>query len=147
MVAALYLEAGIRGVERGIVSKGRDPISGEEYRPDLELVRLAISRRVYTRSHMDYVVEGIKRLYEEREKITGLEWVYEPPALRFFKADSNQPGNGISECVCELPGKLQAAPADFMNLPSRSANDAAGITPLPYAIRGCSFDGVKPQFR
>ena len=85
LVAALYLEAGIRGVERGIVSKGRDPISGEEYRPDLELVRLAISRRVYTRSHMDYVVEGIKRLYEEREKITGLEWVYEPPALRFFQ--------------------------------------------------------------
>ena len=85
LVAALYLEAGIRGVERGIVSKGRDPISGEEYRPDLELVRLAISRRVYTRSHMDYVVEGIKRLYEERKKITGLEWVYEPPVLRFFQ--------------------------------------------------------------
>jgi len=85
LVAALFLEAGIRGVERGIVSKGRNPVTGEEYHPDLELVRLAISRRVYTRSHMDYVIEGIKRLYDKREKITGLEWVYEPPALRFFQ--------------------------------------------------------------
>jgi tyrosine phenol-lyase len=85
LVAALYLEAGIRGVERGIVSKGRDPITGEEYRPDLELVRLAISRRVYTRSHMDYVIEGINRLFEKREKISGLKWVHEPPMLRFFQ--------------------------------------------------------------
>jgi tyrosine phenol-lyase len=85
LVAALYLETGIRGVERGIVSKGRDPKTNEEYRPDLELVRLAISRRVYTQSHMDYVIEGINRLYEKREKITGLKWVYEPPALRFFQ--------------------------------------------------------------
>jgi tyrosine phenol-lyase len=84
LVAALFVEAGIRGVERGIVSKGRDPVTGEEYHPDLELVRLAISRRVFTRSHMDYVIEGVKHLYENREKITGLKWVYEPPVLRFF---------------------------------------------------------------
>ncbi|MBW2367375.1 MAG: tyrosine phenol-lyase, partial [Deltaproteobacteria bacterium] len=85
LVAALYLETGIRGVERGIVSKGRNPETNEEYRPDLELVRLAISRRVYTKSHMDYAIEGINRLYEKREKISGLKWVYEPPVLRFFQ--------------------------------------------------------------
>ena len=85
LVAALFRETGIRGVERGIVSKGRDPVTGEEYHPDLELVRLAISRRVYTASHMDYVIEGINRLYGKREGISGLKWVYEPPSLRFFQ--------------------------------------------------------------
>jgi tyrosine phenol-lyase len=82
--AAIYIETGVRTMERGNVSKGRDP-SGNNYKPALELVRLTIPRRVYTDSHFDFVVEGIKRLYEKRDKISGLKFVYEPHALRFFQ--------------------------------------------------------------
>ncbi len=72
-------------MERGNVSKGRNPETGENYRPDLELVRLTIPRRVYSNSHFDYVVEGISRLWADREKISGLKFIYEPKVLRFFQ--------------------------------------------------------------
>ncbi len=85
LAAAIYMETGVRTMERGNVSKGRDPHTGKNYRPALELVRCTIPRRVYTGSHMDFVVDGIKRLYDKREKITGLEFVYEPKVLRFFQ--------------------------------------------------------------
>ena len=65
-------------MERGNVSKGRDPETGENYRPALELVRLTIPRRVYTNDHMLAVAEGIIRLYERRDANTGLKFVYEP---------------------------------------------------------------------
>ena len=86
LAAALYIETGVRAMERGNVSKGRDPKTGQNYRPKLELVRLTIPRRVYTNSQMDFVVEGIVRLWEKRQRLTGLEFVYEPKVLRFFQS-------------------------------------------------------------
>ncbi|MFC1745300.1 tryptophanase [Candidatus Riflebacteria bacterium] len=85
LASALYLETGVRAMERGNVSKGRNPDTGENYRPALELVRLTIPRRVYTNSHIEFVFEGVKRLYEKRDKIAGLKFVYEPKVLRFFQ--------------------------------------------------------------
>jgi tyrosine phenol-lyase len=85
LAAAIYIETGVRTMERGNVSKGRDPKTGKNYRPALELVRCTIPRRVYSNSHMDYVVEGIKKVYEKREQISGLKFIYEPSVLRFFQ--------------------------------------------------------------
>ncbi len=86
LTAQLYLDSGIRGMERGIVSAGRDPKTGDHYYPALELTRLAIPRRVYTQAHMDVVAEAIKEVYDAREKTKGLKMVYEPKQLRFFQA-------------------------------------------------------------
>ncbi len=86
LTAALYLESGVRGMERGIVSAGRDPKTGEHHYPKLELVRLAIPRRVYTQAHMDVVAESVVEVYEHRDQVRGLQFTYEPPELRFFQA-------------------------------------------------------------
>ncbi|MBD3335558.1 MAG: tryptophanase [Candidatus Eisenbacteria bacterium] len=85
LAAEIYVETGVRAMERGNVSKGRDPETGENYRPALELVRLTIPRRVYTNDHMRAVAEGIKRVYDRRNAIKGLKFVYEPAKLRFFQ--------------------------------------------------------------
>jgi tyrosine phenol-lyase len=85
LAAALYLDSGVRSMERGIVSAGRNA-KGEENKPKLELVRLTIPRRVYTQSHMDVVAESVAAVYEERSKVKGLRMVYEPKYLRFFQA-------------------------------------------------------------
>lgn len=68
-----------------ITKIARMPQTGENYRPVLELVRCTIPRRVYTNSHIDYVVEGISRLYGMREQFSGPQFVYEPKVLRFFQ--------------------------------------------------------------
>lgn len=86
LTAQLYLDSGVRGMERGIVSAGRDPETGEHRYPALELMRLAIPRRVYTQAHMDVVAEGVKTVYDNREATRGLKMVYEPKYLRFFQA-------------------------------------------------------------
>ena len=86
LTAALYLDSGVRGMERGIVSAGRDAKTGDHHYPKLELVRLAIPRRVYTQAHMDVVAECVVGVYENREKLRGLEFTYEPAELRFFQA-------------------------------------------------------------
>ena len=86
LTATLYVDSGVRGMERGVVSAGRDPVTGDHHYPKLELVRLAIPRRVYTQSHMDVVAESVSAVYEHREEIRGLRFVYEPPQLRFFQA-------------------------------------------------------------
>lgn len=86
LAAQIYLEGGVRSMERGNVSAGRDPATGKNRRPKLELVRLTIPRRVYTESHMRYTAECIIRVFERREKIPGLRFVYEPAVLRFFQA-------------------------------------------------------------
>jgi tyrosine phenol-lyase len=85
LAAELYVETGVRAMERGNVSKGRDPSTGKNYRPSLELVRLTIPRRVYTNDHMRLVAEGIIRLYQRRHELRGLRFVYEPEKLRFFQ--------------------------------------------------------------
>ncbi|HUU08884.1 MAG TPA: tyrosine phenol-lyase [Dehalococcoidales bacterium] len=86
LAAELYLDSGIRSMERGIVSAGRDPETGDHRYPALELTRLAIPRRVYTQAHMDVVAESVKAVYDNREKTKGLKMVYEPKYLRFFQA-------------------------------------------------------------
>ncbi len=86
LAAALFIEAGVRTMERGNVSAGRSPVTGENRRPKLELVRLTIPRRVYTQAHMDVVAEAVRDVYERRDKIRGLKMVYEPEYLRFFQA-------------------------------------------------------------
>jgi tyrosine phenol-lyase len=86
LAAELYLDSGIRSMERGIVSAGRDPKSGDHHRPKLELTRLTIPRRVYTQAHMDVVAESVLAAWQARAQTRGLKLVYEPRYLRFFQA-------------------------------------------------------------
>jgi tyrosine phenol-lyase len=86
LAAELYLDSGIRSMERGIVSAGRNAQTGAHNRPKLELTRLTIPRRVYTQAHMDVVAESVKAVYDQREKTRGLKMVFEPKYLRFFQA-------------------------------------------------------------
>jgi len=86
LAVELYLEAGIRGVEIGTVMFGADPNTGDERPARLDLVRLAIPRRVYTQSHMDYVLEGINLVWERRSEIRGMRIVQAPHYLRHFTA-------------------------------------------------------------
>ncbi len=86
LAAEIFLEAGIRSMERGIVSAGRSKETGENIRVGLELVRLTIPRRVYTQAHMDVTAETIMEVWDRRDSITGLEMVHEPQYLRFFQA-------------------------------------------------------------
>jgi tryptophanase len=87
LACALYRHGGIRSVEIGSVMFGRvDPDTGEAARPPLELLRLAIPRRVYTQSHIDYVVETTIEVFQQRKRIRGLRIVAEPAALRHFTA-------------------------------------------------------------
>lgn len=85
LAGEVYLENGIRCMERGNVSKGRKP-DGTNHRPHLELVRLTIPRRVYTQSHLDVVSESVARICRRADKIRGLKFTYEPKDLRFFQA-------------------------------------------------------------
>lgn len=86
LAAQLYLDSGVRTMERGIVSAGRDAATGENHRPKLELTRVTIPRRVYTQAHLDVVAESIKSCFDAREDVRGLRMVYEPKYLRFFQA-------------------------------------------------------------
>jgi len=86
LAAELYLDSGVRSMERGVVSAGRDPETGDHRYPALELVRLTIPRRVYTQAHMDVTAEAVKAVYDAREQTEGLNMVYEPKYLRFFQA-------------------------------------------------------------
>jgi tyrosine phenol-lyase len=86
LTAAIYIDSGVRGMERGVVSAGRDAKTGDHHYPKLELVRLTIPRRVYTQAHMDVVIESVVEVYEHREKVGGLRFTYEPEELRFFQA-------------------------------------------------------------
>ncbi|MCX7798281.1 MAG: tyrosine phenol-lyase [Melioribacter sp.] len=86
LAAEIYIDSGVRGMERGIVSAGRDPKTGLNRYPELELVRLTFPRRVYTQSHIDVTVESIAQVYQDRKKIKGLKMIYEPKYLRFFQA-------------------------------------------------------------
>ncbi len=87
LTAALYREYGIRGVEIGTVMFGKkDPSSGQIIHPELEMVRLAIPRRVYTNMQITYVAESIIELFKQRDTVTGLKMTYEAPVLRHFTA-------------------------------------------------------------
>jgi tyrosine phenol-lyase len=84
LAAQLFISSGVRSMERGIISAGRDVNTGKNHAPKLETVRLTIPRRVYTYAHMDYVADAVIELYKNKEKIPALKWVYEPKQLRFF---------------------------------------------------------------
>lgn len=99
LAAALFLISGIRGMERGSISNQRDEYGNETY-ADMELLRLAVPRRVFTLSQIKYVEDRMTWLYENRELIGGLRFVYEPPVLRFFM--------GGLEPVNDWPQKLIA---------------------------------------
>src|ERR1041385_3962210 len=84
LTAEIYLDSGTRSMERGTVSAGRDPETGENRHPSLELVRLTVPRRVYTGRHLGAVAESVKGVYERREETAGLALIEEPKYLRFF---------------------------------------------------------------
>jgi len=88
LVAELYVEGGIRGVEVGTVMFGRrDHETGEETAAAMELVRLAMPRRVYTQSHVDFMVEAIVEVHRRRDEIGGFRFAYQAPVLRHFTAE------------------------------------------------------------
>jgi tyrosine phenol-lyase len=86
LAAEIYIDSGVRTMERGVISAGRDSKTGKNHYPKLELVRLTLPRRVYTQAHMDVIAESIENVYKSRNKIKGLKMVYEPKYLRFFQA-------------------------------------------------------------
>jgi tyrosine phenol-lyase len=86
LAAEIYIDSGVRSMERGIVSAGRDKNTGKHNYPKLELVRLTMPRRVYTQAHMDVIAESIECVHDRRKKVKGLKMVYEPKYLRFFQA-------------------------------------------------------------
>lgn len=117
LAAQIFIETGVRAMERGNVSKGRNPETNENYCPELELVRLTIPRRVYTRDHIRAVADGIIKLYEKRHSVRGLRFTYEPEKLRFFqgrfeeikidhnglyKVTRNSTENGVAKLTAEL---------------------------------------------
>jgi len=87
LVVELYREGGIRGVELGsVMFSYEDPDTGEMVYPDLELVRLAIPRRTYTQSHLDYIVETVKKIVDRADEIKGYRFTYAPQFLKHFTA-------------------------------------------------------------
>ncbi|MGD0517098.1 MAG: tryptophanase, partial [Thermoguttaceae bacterium] len=86
LAAELYVNSGVRAMERGIVSAGRDKATGKHRYPKLELVRLTIPRRVYTQAHMDVTAEAVLDVFDQRQHAKGLKITYEPKYLRFFQA-------------------------------------------------------------
>ena len=105
LTCAFYLCGGIRGMERGTLSEERNP-DGSERIASMELVRLALPRRVFTLSQVEYVIDRVKWVYDHRELIGGLRFVHEPATLRFF--------TGKLEPVSDWPEKLiEAYKAEF----------------------------------
>ena len=105
LVAAFYIISGCRGMERGTISSIRDE-QGNDILADLELMRLAFPRRVFTLSQVEYLIDRLNWLYQNRELVGGLRFVEEPPVLRFF--------TGRLEPVNNWPEKLVAKfKADF----------------------------------
>lgn len=105
LAAALFIISGVRGMERGTISSIRDE-NGDDILADVELLRLAFPRRVFTLSQTKFMIDRVKWLYENRDLVGGLEWVEEPPLLRFFM--------GRLKPVSDWPQKLIAKfKADF----------------------------------
>jgi len=100
LVAAFYIVSGIRGMERGTISSNRDE-KGDDIFADLELLRLAVPRRVFTLSQVEYAIDRLAWLYQNRKLVGGLRFVEEPPVLRFF--------TGRLEAVSDWPEKLAEA--------------------------------------
>ncbi len=103
LASALYLVSGVRGMERGTISEQRDE-NGNETFSNMELLRLAMPRRVFTLSQVNYAIDRIRWLYENRNLIGGLTFVEEPPILRFFFGKLAT----VSDWQTELVAKFKA---------------------------------------
>jgi tryptophanase len=101
LAAALYIAAGIRGMERGTISSVRDA-NGNDVLADVELLRLAFPRRVFTLSQIKYMEDCVQWLFDNRHMIGGLEWVEEPPVLRFFVGKLKPIGNWVDQLVAKF---------------------------------------------
>jgi tryptophanase len=101
LAAALFIVSGIRGMERGTISSVRDE-NGNDVLADVELLRLAFPRRVFTLSQTKFVIDRVKWLYDNRELVGGLEWVEEPPLLRFFMGRLKPVGNWTEKLIAKF---------------------------------------------
>jgi tryptophanase len=101
LAAAVYVCSGIRGMERGTISSVRDA-QGNDILADVELLRLAFPRRVFTLSQIKYAEDRIMWLYENRHLIGGLEWIEEPPVLRFFVGKLKPIGDWVEKLVAKF---------------------------------------------
>jgi tryptophanase len=101
LAAALFIVSGIRGMERGTISSIRDE-NGNDILADVELLRLAFPRRVFTLSQTKFVIDRVKWLYDNRELVGGLEWVEEPPLLRFFMGRLKPVGNWVEKLIAKF---------------------------------------------
>lgn len=101
LAAALYVASGVRGMERGTISSVRDE-NGDDILADVELLRLAFPRRVFTLSQVKYAEDRIKWLYDNRHLIGGLEWTEEPPVLRFFVGKLKPIGDWVDKLVAKF---------------------------------------------
>jgi tryptophanase len=107
ILCELYVHAGIRAVEIGSVMFGKRDAFGKHVSPPMELVRLAIPRRVYTQSHIDYVAEAVIEVYQKRDSLRGLDITYEPPILRHFTARFAPQQEALIEsaAACSIPSR------------------------------------------
>jgi len=100
LAVAIFITAGVRGMERGTISNDRDPVTHQEILADMELVRLALPRRLFSLSHLQFLIDRLQWLFANRELIGGLKFVEEPSVLRFF--------DGKLAPIGDWPNKLQS---------------------------------------
>lgn len=101
LASAMFIAGGIRGMERGTISEERNP-DGTEHFAEVELLRLAMPRRVFTLSQCKFVVDRVKWLWQNRELIGGLKWTYEPSVLRFFVGKLEPVGDWQDKLVAKF---------------------------------------------
>ena len=101
VAVAMYIAGGIRGMERGTLSEQREPDGSERY-AEMELLRLGVPRRVFTLSQIKYCADRVKWVWDNRQLIGGLEWVMEPPVLRFFYGRLKEIGHWQEELAAKF---------------------------------------------
>ncbi len=101
LASALFIISGVRGMERGSISSVRDE-NGNDILADVELLRLAFPRRVFTLSQTKFMIDRVKWLFENRHLVGGLEWVEEPPMLRFFMGRLKAKGDWTEKLVAKF---------------------------------------------
>jgi len=109
LAAAMYIAGAVRGMERGTMSEQRNP-DGSERLSEMELLRLALPRRVFTLSQVKYAIDRITRLYQNRGLIGGLRFIEEPPVLRFFFGRLDP----VSDWQTKLAAKFRADLGDSL---------------------------------
>ncbi len=108
LASALYIASGVRGMERGTLSEQREP-DGTEPMADMELVRLALPRRVFTLSQVNYAIDRISWLHAHRRMIGGLRFIEEPEILRFFYGRLEPIGGWVDDLVAQFRADFGAS--------------------------------------